>query len=76
VRGARPDDYGAVVDLAEDTWPERGEDYIPRVYEEWMETEGDDRRTLVVDPVDEPGLAGIVRGVLLSDREAWAQRCG
>jgi GNAT superfamily N-acetyltransferase len=72
VRGARPDDYGAVVDLAEDTWPERGEDYIPRVYEEWMETEGDDRRTLVVDPVDEPGLAGIVRGVLLSDRKAWA----
>jgi len=72
VRGARPEDYGAVVDLTEDTWPERGEDYIPRVYEEWMETEGGDRRTLVLDPVGEPGLAGIVRGVLLSDHEAWA----
>jgi GNAT superfamily N-acetyltransferase len=73
VRGARPGDYEAVVTFTENTWPERGEDYIPRVYEEWMETEGEGQRTLVLDPVDESGLGGIVQGVLLSEHEAWAQ---
>lgn len=73
VRGARPEDYEAVVAFTEDTWPERGGDYVPHVYEEWMETEGGDQRTLVLDPVGEEGLAGIVQGVLLSEHEAWAQ---
>jgi GNAT superfamily N-acetyltransferase len=73
VRGARPEDYEAVVAFTEDTWPERGGDYVPHVYEEWMAAEGGDQRTLVLDPVDEPGLAGLVQGVLLSDHEAWAQ---
>jgi len=73
VRGARPGDYEAVVAFTENTWPERGGDYIPRVYEEWMETEGEGQRTLVLDPVDESGLGGIVQGVLLSEHEAWAQ---
>ena len=73
VRGARPEDYEAVVAFTEDTWPDRGGDYVPRVYEAWMETEGGSQRTLVLDPVDEEGLAGIVQGVLLSDHEAWAQ---
>lgn len=73
VRDARPEDYEAVVAFTEDTWPERGGDYIPHVYEAWMETEGKDQRTLVLDPVDEPGLAGIVQGVLLSEHEAWGQ---
>ncbi|MEF8841263.1 MAG: GNAT family N-acetyltransferase [Haloarculaceae archaeon] len=73
VRRARPEDYDAVVAFTSDTWPERGSDYIPSVYEGWMETEGGDQRTLVLDPVGEPGLAGILQGVLLSDHEAWAQ---
>jgi GNAT superfamily N-acetyltransferase len=73
VRSARPGDYEAVVDFTEDTWPDRGGDYVPHVYEEWMETEGEDQRTFVLDPVGEEGLAGIVQGVLLSDHEAWAQ---
>jgi len=73
VRGARPGDYEAVVAFTENTWPERDGDYIPRVYEEWMETEGEGQRTLVLDPVDESGLGGIVQGVLLSGHEAWAQ---
>lgn len=73
VRAARPEDREAVVAFTEDTWPELGGDYIPHVYEEWMETEGEDQRTLVLDPVDEPGLAGIVQGVLLSEHEAWGQ---
>jgi hypothetical protein len=28
VRGARPGDYEAVVAFTEDTWPERGGDYV------------------------------------------------
>ena len=73
VRGARPEDHERVVAFTEDTWPERGGDYVPRVYEDWMGTEGDGQRTLVLDPVDESGLAGIAQAVLLSDHEAWAQ---
>jgi GNAT superfamily N-acetyltransferase len=73
VRDARPGDYEAVVAFTEDTWPDRGGDYVPGVYEEWMETEGGDQRTLVLDPVEDEGLAGIVQGVLLSEHEAWAQ---
>jgi GNAT superfamily N-acetyltransferase len=73
VRGAEPGDHEAVVAFTEDTWPERGGDYVPEVYEEWMASEGEDQRTLVLDPVDEPGLAGIVQGVRLSEHEAWAR---
>jgi GNAT superfamily N-acetyltransferase len=73
LRGARPEDHEAVVDFTEDTWPERGDDYVPHVYEDWMETEGEDQRTLVLDPVGESGLAGIAQAVLLSKHEAWAQ---
>jgi GNAT superfamily N-acetyltransferase len=73
VRGARPEDREAVVAFTGDTWPDRGGDYVPYVYEDWMEAEGDAQRTLVLDPADEPGLAGLVQGVLLSEHEAWAQ---
>jgi GNAT superfamily N-acetyltransferase len=71
VRQATPGDREAVVAFTENTWPERGGDYIPRVYDAWMESEGDDQRTLVLDAGAE--LAGICQGVMLSDHEAWAQ---
>ena len=71
VRGATPEDREAVVAFTENTWPERGGDYIPRVYDSWMEHEGDDQRTFVVDTGDD--IAGICQGVLLSGHEAWAQ---
>ena len=73
VRGARPEDREAVVAFTEDTWPERGGDYVPRVYEDWMETEGEGQRTLVLDPVESGDLAGIAQATLLSGHEAWAQ---
>ena len=73
VRQATPDDREAVVAFTENTWPDRGGDYIPRVYDSWMESEGEDQRTLVLDPETEGELAGIVQGVLVSEHEAWAQ---
>ena len=71
VRRATPDDRAAVVAFTENTWPERGGDYIPRVYDSWMDAEGEDQRTLVLDAGD--GLAGVCQGVMLSPHEAWAQ---
>jgi GNAT superfamily N-acetyltransferase len=73
VRQATPEDREAVVAFTENTWPERGGDYIPRVYDSWMESEGADQRTFVLDPEEEGVLAGLCQGVLVSDHEAWAQ---
>ncbi|MFB6113480.1 MAG: N-acetyltransferase family protein [Halodesulfurarchaeum sp.] len=71
IRQARTGDREAVVSFTEDTWPDRfGGDYIPDVFDTWIETDGDTQRTLVaVD--DEP--IGIVQVVLLSEYEAWLQ---
>jgi GNAT superfamily N-acetyltransferase len=71
VRQARADDREAVVGFTADTWPEHGDDYIPRVFDEWVATDGPTQRTFVA-AVD-GSLAGICQGVLLSDHEAWAQ---
>lgn len=71
VRQARADDREAVVGFTADTWLERGSDYIPRVFDEWVATDGPTQRTFVA-AVD-GSLAGICQGVLLSDHEAWAQ---
>jgi GNAT superfamily N-acetyltransferase len=71
VRQARADDREAVVAFTESTWPERGDDYIPRVFDEWVETDGPTQRTFVLDAGDD--IAGICQGVLLSEHEAWAQ---
>jgi GNAT superfamily N-acetyltransferase len=71
VRQARLDDREPVVSFTRDTWPELGGDYIPRVFEEWVETDGPAQRTFVATVDDEP--VGICQGVLLTDDEAWAQ---
>lgn len=71
VRQAEPDDYEAVVGFTADTWPDRGDDYLPRVFEEWVGTDGETQRTFVLE-VD-GDVAGVVQGVLLSEHEAWAQ---
>jgi GNAT superfamily N-acetyltransferase len=71
IRRARAEDREAVVGFTEDTWPELGGDYIPRVFEEWVETDGPTQRTFVAT-VD-GGAVGICQGVLLSGHEAWAQ---
>jgi GNAT superfamily N-acetyltransferase len=78
VRQARLDDYEAVAAFTEDTWSDRDSgDYIPRVFEEWVETDGPRQRTLVADVAGESGpersVAGVVQGVLLSEYEGWGQ---
>lgn len=71
VRQARHDDREAVVEFTQDTWPELGGDYIPRVFEEWVETDGPTQRTVIAVVDGDP--VGICQGVILSEHEAWAQ---
>lgn len=70
VRQARADDHAAVAAFTRDTWGQ-GSDYIPDVFQEWVETDGRDQRTFVLDAGDD--IAGILQGVLLTPDEAWAQ---
>lgn len=70
-RQAHPEDREAVVSFTQDTWPELGGDYIPRIFDEWLETDGATQRTFVATVDDQP--VGICQGVLLTDHEAWAQ---
>ena len=71
VRQARLDDREAVVAFTTDTWPQLGGDYIPRVFDDWVESDGPTQRTFVATLEDDP--VGICQGALLSDDEAWAQ---
>ncbi|WP_434521385.1 GNAT family N-acetyltransferase [Halorubrum sp. AS12] len=47
VREARPDDADAVAAFTRDTWGERHDDYIPRVFPDWAESDDPDRGTFV-----------------------------
>jgi GNAT superfamily N-acetyltransferase len=71
VRQARPEDYEEVAAFTENTWPGRGEDYIPRIYHDWIAADGEDQRTFVVEYGGT--VAGICQAVSLTDYEAWAQ---
>jgi GNAT superfamily N-acetyltransferase len=78
IRQARPADEPAVVAFTEDTWSERGRgDYLPRVFGDWVESDGPRQRTFVADVTgrEEPAeaVAGVVQTVLLADGEAWGQ---
>jgi GNAT superfamily N-acetyltransferase len=73
VRQARIDDYDDVVAFAEEVWADRPEtvDYIPDVFESWVDSDGPDQRTVVAD-VDGTA-AGLCQAVVLTDHEAWLQ---
>jgi GNAT superfamily N-acetyltransferase len=81
VRPATHDDYDAVAAFTEDTWADRdGEDYIPRVYHDWIDTEGSETFVVSVDQSSagrrtESGdaVASICQAVMLSPHEGWAQ---
>jgi len=47
VREARPADADAVAAFTRDTWGERHEDYLPRVFPEWVAADDSDRGTFV-----------------------------
>lgn len=70
-RPARHADREAVVSFTEDTWPDLGGDYIPEVFDEWVDGDGPDQRTFVACTDDRP--VGLCQGVLLTPHEAWGQ---
>lgn len=72
LRQATQTDGKAVAAMCEDIWTERGGDYIPAVYDRWMESEGPSQQTIVAIDQTEM-LVGIVQGVMLTETEAWAQ---
>lgn len=72
VRNATPGDADAVIDFTRRIWTDRGGDYLPHVYQDWIENDGDGQQTFVVDGGDDE-IAGIVQAVMLSGHEAWFQ---
>ncbi|AFZ71980.1 GNAT family N-acetyltransferase [Natronobacterium gregoryi] len=73
IRRAVPDDYDGVAAFTGDIWPDRGGDYIPEIYHDWLEGEDerDEKKTFLA--VDDGTPVGIVQAVLLTDDEAWFQ---
>jgi len=72
VRQARHEDAEAVRAFTTDTWADRdGSDYIPDVFETWVDTDGERQHTSVA--VEDGVPIGIVQTVRLTDHEAWQQ---
>ncbi|MFC6716368.1 GNAT family N-acetyltransferase [Natrialbaceae archaeon GCM10025810] len=77
IRRATHDDYDDVRSFTEGIWTDRGGDYLPDVYHDWIEGEGGveagetPKKTFVADL--EGTVVGIVQAVLLSSDEAWLQ---
>lgn len=69
IRRAQESDVEDVVAFTQDTW--EGGDYIPRVFEDWVAAEDDDRVTFVADLDGE--AVGLVQFTKVSDYEAWSQ---
>lgn len=69
IREAEASDVEDVVAFTEDTW--EGGDYIPRVFEDWVESGDDSRATFVADLDGE--AVGLVQFTLVSGYEAWTQ---
>ena len=62
VREARPADADAVASFTQDTWGERHEDYIPRVFPDWAASDDPDRGTFVATLPPEAAEAGDLDG--------------
>ncbi|TYL40061.1 GNAT family N-acetyltransferase [Natronococcus pandeyae] len=72
IRRATHDDYEGVKAFTEDLWEDRGGDYIPEIYHDWLEDDDEDhKKTFLADAGDD--VAGIVQAVMLSPDEAWFQ---
>ncbi len=72
IRRATHDDYDAITAFTSDIWADRGGDYIPQVYHEWLEDgPGQGKKTFLAEVDGE--AAGIVQAVMLSPDEAWFQ---
>ena len=74
IRQARASDHDAVSSFTAETWPDReATDYIPRVFPEWVDSDGPDQRTVVAETTADGTIVGLCQGVMLSEYEAWAQ---
>ncbi len=71
VRQATLDDEADIVEFTHDTWPDRGGDYLPSVFADWVASDGATQRTVVAE--HDGAAVGVVQCVLLSEREAWMQ---
>ena len=73
VRQARLADTDDVVAFTEQVWRDRLEtvDYIPDVFESWVEGDGPDQHTVVAE--GDGAAAGLCQAVMLTDHEAWFQ---
>lgn len=72
VRQARPDDADDVVAFTQDTWADRdADDYLPDVFEEWVESDNETQRTFVATA--DGTVVGVLQMRLLSADEAWCQ---
>lgn len=71
VRQATLEDEADVVAFTQDTWPDRGGDYLPEVFVDWVGADDERQRTFVAE-VD-GAAAGVLQCVLLTEREAWMQ---
>lgn len=69
IRPAAPSDVDDVVAFTEDTW--EGGDYIPQVFEDWVQNDDEEQRTFVADIGGE--AVGLVQFTLVSEYEAWSQ---
>ncbi len=72
VRHATHDDYDAVAAFTSELWTDRGGDYIPHSYHEWIENDGEEPQKTFVAAIDGTAV-GIVQVVMLSSDEAWVQ---
>ncbi|ELY47630.1 GNAT family N-acetyltransferase [Natronorubrum sulfidifaciens] len=72
IRRATHDDYDAVVDFTSEIWTDRGGDYIPEVYHDWLEDDDETGKKTFLATVDGEA-AGIVQAVMLTADEAWFQ---
>ncbi|MFC7248313.1 GNAT family N-acetyltransferase [Halomicroarcula sp. GCM10025324] len=73
VRQARHDDAADVAAFTADVWPDREMvDYIPDVFDRWVDSDGPAQRTVVAEAAD-GSVVGLCQGILLSDHEAWLQ---
>jgi GNAT superfamily N-acetyltransferase len=81
VRQARADDHADVAGFTEGTWPDReAEDYIPDVFPEWVDTDGPDQHTAVVEVEGKGGrgiggsrVVAVCQAKLLAADEGWLQ---
>lgn len=85
IRRATEADIAPVAEFTRETWHERDVgDYMPRLFPEWVASDDEHQRTLVLDTREEGAaersgrpdvddLAGVVQGELLTDHEGWVQ---